>query len=98
MKTGALACLALCSNMTAICSNTYVYVGFTIFALCDHGVVLIVEATRFLSATGVGLLISVAVRLLARGLLVLSWGPTCQLIAAISNTAAYVCVPIYALC
>ena len=41
-----------------------------------------VEATRFLSATGVGLLISVAVRLLARGLLALSWRPTCQHIAA----------------
>ena len=67
MKTGALAGLALCSNMTAICSNTYVYVGFKIFALCGRGVVLTVEATRFLSVTGVGLLISVAVRLFCHG-------------------------------
>ena len=43
MKTGALAGFALCSNMTAICSNSSVYVGFTIFALCGHVVVLIVS-------------------------------------------------------
>ena len=46
---------ALGSNTTANCSNTTVYVGVTIFALCDHGVVLVVEATRILSATGVGI-------------------------------------------
>ena len=44
MKTGALAGFALCSNMTAICSNTSVHVGFTIFALCGHAGVLIVSS------------------------------------------------------
>ena len=44
-----------------ICSNTIVYVGVTIFALCGPvGVSVGFEAARFLSATGVGLLIAVA--------------------------------------
>ena len=52
---------SLGSNMIAICSNTTVYVWVTIFALCGHvGVFDCVEASRFLSATGVGLLVSVA--------------------------------------
>ena len=47
--------------MIAICSNTTVYVGVTIFALCGPvGVSVGFEAARFLSATGVGLLIAVA--------------------------------------
>ena len=37
-------------------SNTTVYVGVTIFALCGPvGVLVGFEATRFLSATGVGI-------------------------------------------
>ena len=47
--------------MIANCSNTTVYVGATIFALCGPVAVLVgFEATKFLSATGVGLLIAVA--------------------------------------
>ena len=34
LKTSGLAGFALDSNMTAICSNTFVYVRVTIFALC----------------------------------------------------------------
>ena len=56
-----LAGFALGSNMVASCSNTTVYVGVTIFALCSPvGMMVGSEATRFLSATGVGLLIAVA--------------------------------------
>ena len=51
-----LAGFALGSNMIAFCSNTTVYVGVTIFALCGPvGVLVGSEATRFLSATGVGI-------------------------------------------
>ena len=56
-----MACFAICfgfalgSNMIANCSNTTVFVGVTIFALRGPvGVVVGFEATRFLSATGVG--------------------------------------------
>ena len=56
-----LAGFALGSNMIASCSNTTVYVGVTIFALCSPvGMMVGSEATRYLSATGVGLLIAVA--------------------------------------
>ena len=54
-----MACFAICfgfalgSNMIAICSNTTVYVGVTIFALGGPvGVLVGFEATRFWSATG----------------------------------------------
>ena len=61
LKTGGLAGFALGSNMVAICSNTTVYVAVTVFALCGPVAVLAgFEATKFLSATGVGLLIAVA--------------------------------------
>lgn len=47
--------------MIANCSNTTVYVGVTILALRSPvGMLVGSEATRFLSATGVGLLIAVA--------------------------------------
>ena len=47
--------------MIAICSNTAVYVGVTILALCGPvGVLVGFEAAGFLSATGVGLLFAVA--------------------------------------
>ena len=47
--------------MIDLCSNTTVYVGVTIFALCGPvGVLVGFESTKFFSATGVGLLIAVA--------------------------------------
>ena len=52
---------ALGSTMIATCSNTTVYVGVIIFALCGPvGVSVGFEAARFLSATGVGLFMAVA--------------------------------------
>ena len=56
-----LAGFALGSNMIAICINTSAYIGVTIFSFCGLvGVLVGFEATKFLSATGVGLLIAVA--------------------------------------
>ena len=61
LKTGGLAGFALGSNKTANSSNTTVYVGVTIFALCGLvGVLVGFEATGFLSATGIGHMIAVA--------------------------------------
>jgi len=56
-----LAGFALGSNMMASCSNSVLYVGVSIFALCSPiGMFVGSEATRFLSASGVGLLLAAA--------------------------------------
>ena len=52
---------ALGSNVQASCTNTTVHVGVAIFAVCSPvGMVVGTEATRCLTATGVGLLLAVA--------------------------------------
>lgn len=56
-----LAGFALGSNMIASCCNTTVYVGVSVFALCSPiGMFVGSEAARFLSASGVGLLLALA--------------------------------------
>ena len=92
----------LCSGFQheAICSNTSVYVGVTIFALvrsCRR--VDRLETTRFLSATGVGLLIAVASATFVcahKGLA--GFGLESNMTAYCSNTTAHIGVTIFALC
>ena len=86
--------------MIAICSDTSVYVGVTIFALvrsCRR--VDRLETTRFLSATGVGFLIAVASATFVcahKGLA--GFVLESKMTAYCSNTTAYVGVTIFALC
>ena len=100
LKTGGLAGFALGPNKTANCSKTTVYVVVTIFDLCGVvGVLVGFEATRFLSATGVGHLIAVASGTFLcshKGLA--GFALECNMIANCSNTTVYVGVTIFALC
>ena len=76
------------------------YVGVTIFALCGLvGVLVGFEATRFLPATGVGLLIAVASGTFLhshKGLAGFALGS--NLVANCSNESVHVGVTIFALC